>query len=298
MADLPTSFWGGWITVLTAVSFAGLVWLLFSIYFGSDRTEDQPHAVWDENLNEGNNPAPIWWFWLIFSAMIFSVIYLVLYPGLGTFTGALKWSQGHRLEEAYEHFRLEYAELQQTVLRTPIAELQQDELVMISGRGIFERNCAACHGPDGRGMANRFPDLRDGSWQWGGTSAQIEQTIRQGRRAVMPAWAATLDDQRVTQVVDFLRMLGQSPDTTTDDAGRQTYNQFCSGCHGNDGTGNTALGAPDLTDTVWLYGGDMEALMESVRNGRSGIMPAFENRLSDVQIRMLIAWLSNQPVQQ
>lgn len=293
MADLPTSFWGGWITVLTVVSLLGLGWLLFSIFFGSGKVEEQEHVTWDENLNEGTSAPPLWWFWLIFSAMIISVIYLMLYPGLGTFAGALKWSQGHRLEQSYEQYRQDYEPIRESMLAMPIEELQQEDFVMNTARGIFDRNCAGCHGPDGGGMANRFPNLFDADWQWGGSLAQIEQTIRQGRRANMPAWATTLDDQRIASVITYIRSLG-GQGGPVDEAGRQAYNQFCTGCHGADGRGNPMLGAPNLTDAIWLYGGEDAALTDTLKLGRAGIMPAFEGRLSDVQIRMLIAWLTRQ----
>ncbi len=293
MADMPTSFWAGWITVITVVSMAGLVWLLFSIYFGSGNANEQEHVVWDETLNEGSHPAPLWWFWLIFSAMIFTVIYLILYPGLGSFSGALKWSQGHQIEESYMHYHEDFDAIRESVLTLSVAELQQDEFVMNSARGIFERNCAGCHGPEGGGMANRFPNLMDADWQWGGTAEQIEQTLRQGRKANMPAWGASLDDQKIAQVIAYIRALGSTTGVTTaEDPGKTIYNQFCVGCHGAEGKGNIMLGAPNLADAAWLYGNDDAALTETLRNGRNGVMPVFAGRLNDVQIRMLVAWLS------
>jgi len=294
MADMPTSFWAGWITVITVVSMAGLVWLLFSIYFGSGKVEEQEHVVWDETLNEGNHPAPLWWFWLIFSAMIFTVIYLILYPGLGSFSGALKWSQGHQIEESYMHYHEDFDAIRESALTLSVAEMQQDEFVMNSASGIFDRNCAGCHGPDGGGMANRFPNLMDADWQWGGTAEQIEQTLRQGRKANMPAWSASLDDQKIAQVIGYVRALGAGGNGATDDAGKTIYNQFCVGCHGAEGKGNPMLGAPNLSDEVWLYGNDDAALTETIRNGRNGVMPVFAGRLNDLQIRMLVAWLTRQ----
>jgi cytochrome c oxidase cbb3-type subunit 3 len=294
MADMPTSFWGGWVTVLTVVSLSGLVWLLFSIYFGSGKVEEQEHVVWDENLNEGTHAPPLWWFWLIFAAMIFSVIYLILYPGLGTFAGALKWSQGHRLDQSYEQYQQDYEAIRRSMLAMPMQELQQDEFVMSSARGLFDRNCAGCHGPDGRGMANRFPDLFDADWQWGGSAAQIEQTIRQGQRANMPGWAITLDAQRIGLVIAYLHTLG-GEGGAANETGRQTYNQFCTGCHGADGRGNPAIGSPNLTDSVWLYGNSDEELTATIMNGRSGVMPAFAQRLDETQIRLLVAWLTRPP---
>jgi cytochrome c oxidase cbb3-type subunit III len=294
MADMPTSFWAGWITVITVVSMAGLVWLLFSIYFGSGKVDEQEHVVWDETLNEGTHPAPLWWFWLIFSAMIFTVIYLILYPGLGSFSGALKWSQGHQIEESYKHYHENFDAIRESALTLSVAEMQQDEFVMNSASRIFDHNCAGCHGPDGGGMANRFPNLMDADWQWGGSAEQIEQTLRQGRKANMPAWGASLDDQKIAQVIGYARALGAGGNGATDDVGKTIYNQFCVGCHGAEGKGNPMLGAPNLSDSIWLYGNDDAALTETIRNGRNGVMPVFAGRLNDLQIRMLVAWLTRQ----
>lgn len=293
-ADMPTAFWGGWVVAITVVSLAALVWLLFSIYFGSGKIEEQSHVTWDENLNEGTNAPPLWWFWLIFSAMIITVVYLILYPGLGTFAGMLKWSQGHRLEESYRTYTDTYADLRKEILALPVADLQQDELLMSSARGVFERNCAGCHGEEATGLPQHFPNLRDTDWQWGGSEQQIEQTLRKGRRAAMPAWAASLDDTRITEVIAHLRSLGPEKGTPNP-SGQQTFNQFCAGCHGTDAQGNPLMGAPNLTDAIWLYGNNDATLVQTLKLGRNGVMPAFENRLSDVQIRLLVAWLTRSP---
>lgn len=292
MADLPSSFWGGWITIITVVSMAGLVWLLFSVYFSSKNQDHQEDVVWDENLNEGVNPAPMWWFWLILAAMIFSVIYLMLYPGLGTFKGALKWSQGHRLDQSYVAYQQDYESLRNSILATELATLQQDEFIMNSARGIFDRNCSGCHGPSGEGQAQRFPNLTDADWQWGNSYIQIEQTIRQGRKANMPAWGTVLGDQGISQVIGYIRALGQQPQATLNADSKAIYDQYCIACHGPNGTGNVAIGAPNLTDAVWLYGNSDAELTSTLTHGQAGIMPAFEGRLDDAQIRMLVAWLT------
>jgi len=290
MADLPTSFWGGWITVLTVTSMAGLVWLLLSVYFSKSKHEEG--VVWDETLNEGSHPAPMWWFWLILALMVFSVIYLILYPGLGTYGGTLKWSQSGRLDQSYEFYHQRYDSIRNSILATPFADLQEDEYIMKTAKGIFDRNCAVCHGADGRGQAFMFPDLMDGIWQWGGSVAQIEHSIRQGREAVMPGWGTVLGEQGTMQLIGYIRELGQGTATTDADPGKTSYNQYCAACHGITGTGNIALGAPDLTNGVWLYGDTDNDLIETIANGRRGIMPGFEKRLDNVQIRLLIAWLT------
>jgi len=292
MADLPSSFWGGWITVLTLVSLAGLAWLLYGIYFAKSRPDEQEHVIWDETLNEGVHPAPIWWFWLILALMVFSVIYLILYPGLGTYSGVLNWSQSGRLDQRYSDYERKYGELREFIASASLADLQEEELVMRSAYGIFDRNCAACHGKDGGGQAALFPDLMDSSWQWGGNPAQIEQSIRAGRQASMPGWMDALGETGVRQLIDYLRALEQGVQVADDDPGKQHYRQICMACHNRDGTGNPLLGAPDITDGIWLYGSSDEALFETIANGRNGTMPAFEGRLDEVQIRMLVAWLT------
>ncbi len=173
MSDMPTDFWGGWIAVLTGVSLLGLGWFVFSIFFSKSGAEESPSPVWDETLSEGNNPAPMWWFWMIFSAMIFSVVYLMLYPGMGSFSGVLKWSQGGRLEDSMLTYEQRYADQRQSIIEASFSVLQQNEDAMASARRVFDQNCSACHGPDGGGQASAFPNLMDEDWQWGNDVAII-----------------------------------------------------------------------------------------------------------------------------
>ncbi|MDX1556195.1 MAG: cbb3-type cytochrome c oxidase N-terminal domain-containing protein, partial [Xanthomonadales bacterium] len=168
MADLPGDFWAGWIAVLTVLSLVGLAWLTWSVYFTRDTEGGDSHEspVWDENLKEGSRPAPLWWFWLILALMVFSVGYLMLYPGLGSFKGVLKWSQGGRLEHSYQQYQAEFAESRQALLEASFDQLHANRDAMVAARGLFVRNCSACHGPDGEGQASRFPYLVVDSWQW------------------------------------------------------------------------------------------------------------------------------------
>ena len=190
MADMPTDFWGGWIAVITLVSLAALGWLVFSIYFSADGQEEGEAHVWDETLREGSNPAPMWWFWLILSTMVFSVIYLMLYPGLGSYKGALKWSQGDRLDESFASYSEQFGEDRERIANATLISLRGDLAIMASARRIFDRKCGICHGSDASGQASRFPNLVDDEWQWGGDPAQIEQTVRSGRQATMIGWQA------------------------------------------------------------------------------------------------------------
>lgn len=293
MADLPTGFWAGWIAVITIVSLLGLAWLVFSIYFGPETEHEETEGpVWDSNLREGSSPAPMWWFWLILGALVFSVIYLMLYPGLGSYQGALKWSQGGRLDDSLVQYENEFGGIRALVAEGHLETLQADPDLMASAQRVFDRNCAVCHGYDAAGQASYFPDLTDDEWQWGGSEAQIEQSIRNGRSAVMVAWEPVLGADGVARVVDYLGVLGSA--AASGHPGQAPYNQFCVACHGVDGSGNAALGAPSLVDDVWLYGNDREALTQSVANGRSGLMPAFGERLDDTQVKLLVALLTRQ----
>jgi len=293
MADMPSDFWSGWIVVITVTSLLGLAWALFSVYFAKNGQDDES-VVWDETLLEGSNPAPMWWFWLLFTLMIVSVIYLMLYPGLGSFSGALRWSQGGRLEQSISLYGDDFGSLRAEVAATPVAELQGDPMVMASARRVFDQNCAACHGFEARGQANLFPDLTDEDWQWGGETAQLEQSIRAGRQAVMPPLVAALGEEGVAQTARYVRAVASGEAVAEGDPGRMLYATYCFACHGADGTGNILLGAPDLTDDVWLYGGNEGALIDGITNGRNGSMPPFQERLDDAQIRMLVAWLTRE----
>lgn len=293
MADLPTGFWAGWIAVVTLTSLAALAWLVFSIYFSADSKKEGESHVWDETLEEGSNPAPMWWFWLILSAMVFSVVYLMLYPGLGSFSGMLKWSQGGRLDESFVSYNEQFGERRKQIANASLDSLQDDVAIMASARRIFDRKCGICHGADAAGQVSRFPDLTDDDWQWGGSPEQIEQTIRNGRQAQMVGWRAVLGEDGVRNVAHYVRSLND-PDSEVHDieAGREAYQQFCIACHGPNGEGKTEFGAPTLLDDEWLYGSSTEDIEQTISYGRYGQMPAFEDRLDDTQIRMLLAWLT------
>jgi len=292
MSDFTSHFWSGWIISLTLVSLIGLGWLSYSVYFGKNRDLHEGDAVWDETLREGSNPPPLWWFGMIFSLMVFSVIYLILYPGLGEYPGALHWSSEHRLHTSMQRYQREFDAVQADWRELPLAELANHAEAMRSANRIYMHNCATCHGADARGQARRFPNLMDDVWSWGGDEAQITHTLVNGRVAVMPPWSSILQDEGVDQVTDYVLALSRGEaDAAAGSAGAQKYAQFCVACHGAAGEGNVLLGAPNLRDDVWLYGGDREAIYVSIAAGRNGHMPAQRGRLSDMQIRLLTAWL-------
>lgn len=290
MSEFTSSFWAGWVAGIVILSLVWLGVLLYQVYFG--KRDEHDSTVWDENLREGANAPPLWWFALLFSTMIFGAIYLTLYPGLGNNAGALKWSSGHQLEETRARYDREFGPLFARWQATPVAELAHDELAMQTATNVYQNHCASCHGADARGGANLFPNLADDEWIWGSSEAQLHTTLLKGRRAVMPGWLAILQQGGVEATARYVAALGRGEaDAPEHVAGKQHYTQYCVACHGADAGGNPALGAPALNDNVWLYGGDLAAITYSIANGRQGHMPAQENRLTDTEIHLLVAWL-------
>jgi cytochrome c oxidase cbb3-type subunit 3 len=291
MADMPSEFWSGWITVITVTSLLALAWVVFSVFFSAKGAKSEESPVWDNTLVEGFNAPPLWWFWLILSAMICTVVYLILYPGLGSFAGVIRWSQAEHLHHSGMMYGGEFDEVRARIASTPIEMLQTDAAAMASAQRVFRQNCAACHGANAQGQAQMFPNLRDADWQWGGEAKQIEQTIRMGRQALMPPHGAVVSADELAELVNYVAALSSGGPTGSREAGHELFERTCSACHGLNATGNAFVGAPNLTDNIWLYGGSNEALTTTITNGRSGIMPSFEKRLDDTQIRLLVAWL-------
>jgi cytochrome c oxidase cbb3-type subunit 3 len=290
VANLPSDFWGGWIVAITVTTFLALLWLVIDVYRAGG--ESNEHEVWDENLREGAKPAPMWWFWFILGLMTVSAVYVMLYPALGRFRGALNWSQGSQIAERVAEYDAQFGPERQRILGLSPATLAADNRAMHSAWRIFNNNCSSCHGRDGAGQARQFPDLTDGAWQWGGEEEQITATIRAGREGVMPGWTAAVGEKGVEQLADHVLALSGSLESTGRSAqGGALYEQFCVACHGSDGSGNSQLGAPALNDPSWTYGSSRADITESIANGRSGSMPAFAARLDDTQIRLLTAWL-------
>jgi cytochrome c oxidase cbb3-type subunit 3 len=293
MADMPPNFWAGWIVVITVTSFIALVWFLRDVYRDSSADAPGEDEVWDETLREGARPAPIWWFWFILALMTVSVVYLMLYPGLGRYQGAFKWSQGGQIAGRFADYDAQFGPERRRLQGLTLAELSADPAAMQSAWRIFNNNCTSCHGRDAKGQAALFPDLTDAAWQWGGDEARIVETIRSGRQAAMPAWGPVIAAQNIETLTDYVRGL-QSANAGAPAAGdgASLFQQFCAACHGPTGSGQAMLGAPALDDAAWLYGGERAQVIQTITRGRNGAMPAFGSRLDATQIRLLAAWLS------
>jgi cytochrome c oxidase cbb3-type subunit III len=282
------------IVVLTLANIAGALWLLWwtrrshGETVGSGLTTGH---VWDEDLRELNNPLPRWWLWLFIITVVFGGAYLVLYPGLGGYEGTLGWTS--RAEHATQA-RANAARIEKALApfaASGVEELSHDTAAINVGRNLFLNNCATCHGSDGGG-APGFPNLTDRDWLWGGDAATVTASIANGRTGVMPPWGAVLGARGVEDVLAYVFSLqGRSLAAGDVRAGAARFAELCAACHGVDARGNAALGAPNLSDHVWLHGGSLAAVRESIEKGRSGAMPAHAPRLGDTRVKLLAAYV-------
>ncbi|MGI9245476.1 MAG: cytochrome-c oxidase, cbb3-type subunit III [Steroidobacteraceae bacterium] len=289
--------WSLWIVILTIANILACVWLL--------RWTSKPRAanekigggadtghVWDKDLREYNNPLPRWWLWLFYLTVAFGLLYLALYPGLGNFGGVRGWTQVKQYEEERVAVEAKAQELLAPLASLPVADLAGNAQAMSTAHNLFQQNCAQCHGSDGGG-ARGFPNLANADWQWGGDADSVVATIANGRMAVMPPWGPVLGEQGVDEVVAYVEKLsGQPHDAALAIAGEARFQQVCSACHGVDGRGMAAVGAPNLTDNVWLYGRDPGTLRQTIQNGRNGQMPAWGEKLGEQRVKLLAAYVT------
>lgn len=284
-----STFWSIFIIALVLINIAGCVWLLW--YTGRRRPGGEAETtghVWDGDIREYNKPLPRWWINLFYLTIVFTIGYLIWYPGMGSFAGSSGWTSDkeHDADRAVEDAKLAAA-LAEFAGR-PIDALARDPKAVDYGRGIFAANCATCHGSDARG-AKGFPDLTDGSWQWGGDPQTVLTSILDGRTAAMPPMAAVLgSEQAVLETAVFVQSLsGQRVDPTLAAAGKARFATVCAACHGAEGRGNPALGAPDLSDPIWLYGNNFEAIRTAIVEGRSGQMPPHRPLIGETRARLV-----------
>jgi len=292
MSDFTSEFWS-WFII--AIAGGGIVWL-FYLLKGNNKASTEEGVptghVWDENLEELNNPLPRWWLFMFYFTIIFAIGYLILYPGMGSFKGVLGWSEVGEYEAEVAAADAEFGPLFAKFNQTPVAELAADPSAMKAGERLFVTYCAVCHGSDARG-APGFPNLRDNDWLHGGSPDQIEATIMNGRMGTMPAWEAPLGgDEGVNNVATYVMSLsGREVDATAAAAGKEKFDMFCVGCHMPDGTGNQALGAPNLSNNIWLYGGSPRTIKQTIAKGRNGRMPAHGEFLGKDKVHVLAGYI-------
>jgi cytochrome c oxidase cbb3-type subunit 3 len=300
MSDFFNNFWSHYVTVLTIVSIlacALLLWLTARVRAkpGADNTTGH---VWDEDLREANNPMPRWWMGLFVLTIVFGLGYLVAYPGLGSYQGELGWSTEGEYDKDVAAARRELEPVYAAWTALPADKVAADPAAMAIGQRLFLNNCAQCHGSDGRGSKG-FPNLTDSDWLHGGAPEKIGETIHKGRIGVMPPMGAavgTPDD--VKNLANYVLSLSGSPhDSLRAGLGKSKFTA-CAACHGATGAGNPALGAPNLTDKVWLHGYGQEAIIAMINTGKTNQMPAQQGRLTDAQIHVLTAYVWGLPGRQ
>jgi len=287
-----SEFWNWWIIIITVVNVLGCWALLFWTrrMKGSAEENETTGHIYD-GIEEYNNPLPKWWLNMFNICLVFSVIYLVLYPGLGNFAGVLGWTQQGQHQQEVEEAKKVYAPLFEKYAAIPIAELSKVKQAREMGKRIFVNTCYGCHGSDARGNPG-YPNLTDKDWLYGGTPASIEQSILLGRSAVMPAFGSILKAEQIDGLVQYVgKLSGHSVDETKAAVGKSIFDQQCFVCHGANAQGNIAMGAPNLTDNVWLYGGSSSVIAQTIRLGRQGKMPAHQDILGKEKTHLVAAYV-------
>jgi len=291
MTDFTSGFWSVFIAVVTVVSIVGCGWFLWSQGIARQAKVETTGHTWDEDLAEWNNPLPRWWSWLFYITIAFSLGYLVLYPGLGSWRGTLGWTQVGQLTEETKRAEQQFGPIYEKFAAMDAEALGRNAEALAIGQKLFLNNCAQCHAADAGGSRG-FPSLADVEWLWGGTPEAIKTSIADGRMGMMPAWGEALGEQKIKDVANYVRSLsGLAHDSIRAARGKEDYGRNCVACHGAQGKGNAAMGAPDLTDTVWLHGSSEETIIQTITRGRVDQMPAHKDKLTGAQIHLLTAYV-------
>jgi cytochrome c oxidase cbb3-type subunit III len=285
--------WSIFISVIVIGNIIGVMWLLFATSSKKGDSEGEVESTgheWD-GIKELNHPLPKWWFNMFILTTVFSVAYMYLYPALGSYEGSLGWTQLNQLEAEMDQNKANRSGFFSQFEGMDTAALQASAPAMKTASRLFANNCAQCHGSDAKGSKG-FPNLADDDWLYGNTPEQVTQSILNGRQGVMPAFEqmlASADQQAVAQYV--LSLSSQATDESKVAAGKAVFDIQCAACHMPDGTGNQLLGAPNLTDKTWLYGGLLRDIETSIAQGRSGKMPTHQHLFSQQEATVLAAYV-------
>ncbi|MDH4400800.1 MAG: cytochrome-c oxidase, cbb3-type subunit III [Burkholderiaceae bacterium] len=294
MSDFVNGFWGYYVAFVVLAGIAWCLWLIFSqrewLTPQPGKVEDTGH-VWDGDLREMNNPVPRWWTVMYIMMCLFGLGYLLLYPGLGAFQGSLAYTSAQEVKQDQAALDATVKPIYARFANMDIPQIAADSEAHLIGERLFLNNCAQCHGSDAKGSTS-FPNLVEGDSIYGRQPDVLLATITQGRNGVMPAFGAAIDARTAGDIAQYVRSLsGLAHDQIRTLRGKPEYMNTCAACHGPDGKGNKALGAPNLTDDVWLYGSSEATIVHGIVNGRNNRMPAQNQTLSAEQIRLVAAWV-------
>ncbi|MEM9101330.1 MAG: cytochrome-c oxidase, cbb3-type subunit III [Pseudomonadota bacterium] len=281
-----------YICVIVIGTLLAIGWLLYFTRNAPNEKEEniKKSHVYD-GIEEYDNPLPTWWLYLFYATIAFGIGYLTFFPGLGAYKGVFDWSAAKQLEAEVEAADKKYAPIFAQHFNTPIKELIKKPEAVAMGQRLFGNHCSQCHGTDGGGLKG-FPNLRDHDWLFGGDPDTIVTTIMDGRIAAMPAWIDSLKEEGVEEVTNYvLGLSGRKVSKILAERGEKKFTTFCAACHGTDAKGNMALGAPNLTDNIWQYGGSYQDVAETIIKGRAGQMPAFSELLGKEKVHIVSAYV-------
>jgi cytochrome c oxidase cbb3-type subunit 3 len=293
MSDFTSDFWDLYISVISVVSIiaCGVLLKMNSVRKVAASQVDTTGHVWDEDLREYHHPLPQWWVWLFYITIVFSLIYLVLYPGLGRFAGTYNWTSAGQYQEEMKTAEAEFGPRFSKYLGQDIRQVAADPEARTIGKKLFLVYCSQCHASDARGSWG-FPNLSDGDWLWGGTPEEIKASIANGRNGVMPAFQPVLGDEGVKDAAHYVRSLsGLTHDALRAGRGKAKFAESCAACHGAEGKGNQQLGGPNLTDKVWIYDSSEATLVTGIAKGHNDFMPAHKDFLGEAKVHLLAAYV-------
>ncbi|HQA11078.1 cytochrome-c oxidase, cbb3-type subunit III [Zoogloea sp.] len=292
MADFVSGFWNAYVMVLVFLSIAFCVFVLVSNNKARTSGPVGLHDhIWDETLQEYNNPLPRWWMYMFVITIVFAVVYLVMYPGFGNNQGKLGWSAVGQWEAEQKAAAEKYGPIFAKFRSMDLNAVAGDKEANSMGQRLFLTYCAQCHGADAKG-AKGFPNLTDNDWLYGGEPETIKTTVLGGRQGMMPPFGPALGADGVKDVANYVRSLsGLAHDSLRAQRGKELFAQNCVACHGPEAKGTPALGAPNLTDKTWLYGSAEATIIETVTNGRTNKMPAFQEFLGEDKVHLLAAYV-------
>ncbi|WP_434931870.1 cytochrome-c oxidase, cbb3-type subunit III [Shewanella sp. HL-SH5] len=315
-----SNFWSIWITVLTLIVIAGCFFILRKMSqnnTGIEEGESMGHSF--DGIEELNNPLPKWWAYMFYITIVFGLIYLAMYPGLGNYKGLFGWTSSNQsigteqgikidsaaaLEAAKAENRLsqydrevahadeKYGPIFDAYLATPLEELVKNEEALKVGGRLFLQNCSQCHGSDARGSKG-FPNLTDKDWLYGGELTDIKTTLMNGRNGMMPPKGGLpIEESEFKGLAEYVvKLSGGEHDETLAAQGQGSFMKGCFACHGMDGGGNKFIGAPNLTDNIWLYGSSRGDIIHTIQYGRAGVMPAWKDILGEEKVHVITAYV-------
>lgn len=292
MSDFVNGFWNIYVAGISIISVLGcgvLLWMQTSAKTSQNETTGH---VWDETLCEYNNPMPNWWRWMFYLTIIFSLFYLAMYPGLGSYAGSYNWSSTGQYDLEMQKAEAQYAPIFKKFAAMDVPAVAADSEARDMGQRLFLTYCSQCHGSDAKG-GKGYPNLTDNDWLFGGSPDQIKESITKGREAMMPAKGVKpdLNGDQIKDLAHYTRSLsGLTSDSIRMQRGKELFAAACAACHGAEGLGTPGL-APNLADKIWLYGSSEGTIIETITQGRANKMPAFGEFLGDAKVHLLTAYV-------